>query len=238
MATASPAPRSLIGLRNVALFKGLADDTLGEIADQCAWRRYLPEQQVISREAADRDVYFVIAGRLRVTAFSSGGRQVTYRDVTAGDWFGDFAAIDGKARSADVVAVDESLVAAMPGPAFRRLLEAQREILDRMLLRLVGSIRELTDRVFDLSTLGVQNRVHAEILRLAREAGVTANRARIDPVPKHADVASRISTYREQVSRELSTMTKLGLVRKDGRALLVPDVARLQQIVDEVRRTT
>jgi CRP-like cAMP-binding protein len=234
----SPAPRSLIGLRNVALFKGLADDALGELADQCSWRRYLSDQQVISREASDRDVYFVIAGRLRVTAFSAGGRQVTYRDVVAGDWFGDFAAIDGKARSADVVAVDESLVAAMPAPAFRRLLESHREILDRMLLRLVGSIRELTDRVFDLSTLGVQNRVHAEILRLAREAGVAANRARIDPIPKHADIASRISTYREQVSRELSTMQKLGLLRRDGRALLVPDVARLQRIVDEVRRTT
>jgi hypothetical protein len=67
-------------------------------------------------------------------------------------------------------------------------------------------------------------------------AGITANTARIDPAPSHAEIASNISTYREQVSRELSTMAKQGLVRRAGRALLVPDIQRLEKIVSEVRR--
>jgi CRP/FNR family transcriptional regulator, cyclic AMP receptor protein len=82
----------------------------------------------------------------------------------------------------------------------------------------------------------VQNRVHAEVLRLAREAGIHDNRAVIDPAPTHPDIASRVSTYREQVTRELSAMVKQGLLERAEHALVVPDVHRLEQIVSEVRR--
>jgi len=93
----------------------------------------------------------------------------------------------------------------------------------------------LSDRVIDLSTLGVQNRIHAEILRLARAAGVARNRARLEPGPKHADIASQVSTYREQVTRELSALARAGILEKDGPALVVRDVARLEKMVEDVR---
>jgi CRP-like cAMP-binding protein len=231
------AEPSILGLKRVRLLEGVPTAALDQLAAHCRWRRFPAGQRVISRDAADQDVYLIVSGRVRVTSFSAAGRQVTFRDIPAGDWFGDFAAIDGRSRSADIVALDDALVASMEPAVFRYLLHAHPVVCDRMLHRLVTSVRELTERVFDLSTLGVQNRVHAEILRLAREAGVKANTARIDPAPKHAEIASQISTYREQVTRELSAMVKLGLVQRIGRALVVPDVARLEKIVADVRRS-
>ena len=210
---------------------------LEELAKQCRWRHFHSEQRIISREAPDQDVYLIVSGQVRVIAFSAAGRQVTYRDIPAGDWFGDFAAIDGLSRSADVVALDDTLLASMNPAVFRRLLHEHPAVCDRMLHRLVTSVRELTERVFDFSTLGVQNRVHAELLRLARQAGVAGNMARIDPAPRHSDIAGQISTYREQVTRELSAMAKHGLIQRSGHALVIPDVARLEKIVAEVRRS-
>jgi CRP-like cAMP-binding protein len=226
---------STAGLKGIKLLEGLPVPALEAIASRCRWRRYSPGQQIISRDAPDNDVYFVIAGRVRVTAFSASGRQVTYGDMRAGDWFGDFAAIDGLSRSADIVAIDETLVASMDPAAFRRLVHDEPAVCDRMLRRLVACVRELTERVFAFSTLGVQNRVHAELLRLARQSGVKGNTARIDPAPKHSDIAGQISTYREQVTRELSAMAKQGLVKRAGHALVIPDVARLERLVSEVR---
>jgi len=106
-----------------------------------------------------------------------------------------------------------------------------------MLLRLGSLVRELSERVIDLSTLGVQNRIYAELLRLAREAGVTGNTARIDPAPKHTDLASRVSTYREQVTRELSALVRMGIVERGNHALVIRDVTRLERLVEEVRST-
>ena len=219
------------------LLEGVSAAALEELAQRCRWRRFDSGQRVISREARDQDVYLIVSGRVRVTSFSAAGRQVTYRDIPAGDWFGDFAAIDGRARSADIVALEDTLLAAMDPAEFRQILHEHPAVCDHVLRRLVASVRELTERVFDLSTLGVQNRVHAELLRLAREAGVKANTARIDPAPKHTDIASQVSTYREQVTRELSAMAKQGLVERAGGALLIPDVARLEEIVAAVRHS-
>lgn len=229
--------RSALGLKGVRLLTNLPEVALTELAEKLTWRRVPANQRVISRESHDQDVFLVILGSVRVTSFSASGKQVTFRDIPAGDWFGDFAAIDGKSRSADVFTLEDTLVASMSPGLFKHILYQYREVCDQVLLRLVTSLRELTERVFDISTLGVSNRVHAEVLRLARISGVADNRARIYPSPKHSEIGSQISTYREQVTRELSAMTKQGLLKRDGRALLVLDVARLERIVAEVRHT-
>lgn len=228
---------SALGLKRIKLLEGLPNEVLEQLSQHCRWRRIEADQRVISRAARDQDVFLIVSGRVRVTSFSAAGRQVTFRDIGTGDWFGDFAAIDGQARSADVVALQDTLVATMNPVQFRALLHDHPAVCDRILLRLVTAVRDLTERVFDLSTLGVQNRMHAEILRLAREAGIQNNASRIDPAPKHGEIASQISTYREQVTRELSAMAKQGLLKQDGRALVVPDVARLEKIVADVRHT-
>lgn len=226
-----------MGLRCIKLLEGIPPEALEDISRQCRWRRFAAGQQVISRDAADSDVYLVISGHVRVTAFSASGRQVSYGEMHSGQWFGDFAAIDGLSRSADVVAIEETLVASMSPAMFRALLHAHPEVCDRMLRRLIACVRELTERVFDFSTLGVQNRVHAELLRLARGAGIENNTARLDPAPRHSDIAAQISTYREQVTRELSAMAKHGIVQREGNALVIPDVKVLERLVTEVRRS-
>ena len=233
--TLAPSP-SALGLRSVKLLEGIPSEALEDIARQCRWRRFAPGQRIISRDAGDSDVYLIVSGHIRVTSFSASGRQVGYGEMHTGQWFGDFAAIDGLSRSADVDAIEETLVASMSPVLFRSLLHAYPDVCDSILRRLVACVRELTDRVYDFSTLGVQNRLHAELLRLAKQAGITGNSVRLDPAPKHSDIAGRISTYREQVSRELSEMAKQGLVQRSESALVIPDVARLERLVSEVRR--
>jgi CRP-like cAMP-binding protein len=229
------AQPSTLGLRSIKLLEGLSAERLEALARECAWRRYEAEQRIISREAPDRDVYLLVAGRVRITTYSAAGKQVTFRDEDAGEVFGDMAALDGKPRSADVIALEGVLIAALPPERFRRLLSEEPRIGERVLLRLADLVRRLSERVIDLSTLGVQNRIHAELLRLAREAGVKGNAAKLSPSPKHADIASQVSTYREQVTRELSALARAGVLTKDGAALVVKDVKRLEKMVQEVR---
>jgi len=229
---------SSLGLRKLELLDGLAPEKLDLIARQCVWRNYEAGKRIISRNAADRDVYLLVAGKVRITTYSQAGRQVTFRDIAAGEIFGEVAALDDKPRTADVIALEAALIATMPPAAFRRLLADEPEVAQRMLKRLAGMVRAVSERVIDLSTLGVQNRIHAELLRLAREAGIERNTARIEPGPKHADIASQVSTYREQVTRELSALARAGILGKDGGALVVRDVKRLEKMVEDVRAGT
>jgi CRP-like cAMP-binding protein len=220
-----------LGLRRIPLLEGLSEDALDALARDCRWRTIAAGRSLIARNAADRSVHFIVSGRVRVTIYSPSGRQVTFRDRHAGEFLGEIAALDGRPRSADAVALESTLVASLTPEAFARLRERQPAVSERLLVYLATLVRNLSDRVIEVSTLGVQNRIHAELLRMAKDAGIAGNRARIDPAPRHADLASQVSTYREQVTRELSALARQGIVAKDDRALLLVDVARLEALV-------
>jgi adenylate cyclase len=234
---AKPALRmsALLGLQKVDLFKGLDSYTLREIAAQCKWKRCKRNEVVIHRDGTDRDVYFVIAGQVRVTALAGRGRRIIFRDLGAGEVFGEHSAIDGRARFADVLAMREALLASMSPEAFRAILANHASVRERLLRRLTGSVRELTDRLLELGAQPVQRRTWIELLRLARLAGVEGNRARVEPAPTHKDIASRVGTSREQVTRELSRLVREGLLERSGRALLLHDVAALERVAGDVR---
>ncbi|MGH8723466.1 MAG: Crp/Fnr family transcriptional regulator, partial [Burkholderiales bacterium] len=169
---------ALLGLQKVDLFKGLDTFSLREIAVQCKWARCKRNQYVIRRDGTDRDVYFVIAGMVRVVAAAGRGRRIIFRDVAAGEVFGEHSAIDGSARFADVLALRETLLASMPPEAFRAILANHVSVRERLLRRLSGSVRELTGRLLELGAQPVQRRIWVELLRFARQAGIEANAAR------------------------------------------------------------
>jgi len=223
------------GLRKIALLAGLEHQELDELAARCAWRTYRAGQTVISRESRDRDVYLVVSGTVRVTTYAMSGRQTTFRDVGEGDSFGELAAIDGNPRSADVVATYEALLASMTPGVFRNLLRDKPALAERVLARMCGLVRQLSERLLDLSTLDVRSRLIAELLERTRASRTAGNVAIIDPAPKHADLASQVSTYREQVTRELSALAKLGILERTGRALVVRDLARLTRLAAAAR---
>lgn len=230
-----PPDRSSLGLQHIVLLEGLARDRLDQLAQRCLWLSLPAGKPLLLRSERKNDVFFLVSGRLRVTIYAANGRQVTFRDSEAGEHFGDIAAIDGGPRSADVVTLEPSVVASLDRAAFMALLRDEPLVAERVMLRLASLVRQLSERVIDLSTLGVQNRLHAELLRLARAAGVEDNQARLEPAPRHAALASQISTNREQVTRELNVLVRSGVLRKDDKALLVADVARLEAMVSQVR---
>ena len=230
-----PSHRSSLALNRISLLEGLPAQRLDALARQCLWQTVDAEQLLLARDDDRQEVYFLVAGAVRVTTYSAQGRQVTFRDCLAGELFGDIAAIDGMPRSADVMTIESSVVASLDRAAFRALLRDEPRVAERMMQRLALLVRQLSERVVDVSTLGVQGRLHVELLRLARLAGVTDNAARLAPAPRHAALASQISTTREQVTRELNVLARDGILMKEGSALVVADVARLAGLVAPAR---
>lgn len=221
---------SSLGLRGVQLLRGLSPQRLDEISRQCAWRRFDAGQTLIAREQADRDLHLIVAGAVRVTSYSPGGRETSFRDLQAGTSFGELSALDGRPRSADVVALRAGLLASLSPSSFRTLLQQEWTVNERILLQLAELARGLIDRVVDLSTLSVQQRVCLELLRLAKGSGAAGNEARIEPAPKHADLAHLVSSYREQVTRELSALARAGVLARQDGALVVRDLDRLKHM--------
>ena len=110
-------------LSGIGIFSGLDFDARLDVARRCSAGRFDRRTPVLTIEDDSRDVYFVIEGRVRVTVYSAGGREVSFRDIVTGMHFGDLAAIDGEPRSANVVTLENSLLAWMPPDEFWRVIK-------------------------------------------------------------------------------------------------------------------
>ena len=220
-------------LAEVDLFACLDDQERHAIAQKCAWQRWAAGQQIIDRETTSSEVYFVISGRARVIDYSdSGSREIVFDEIGPGGYFGELAAIDGQPRSTHIIAVVETVTASLSSPAFIDILFERREIGTTLLLRLTEVIRASNGRIMDLSTLGAHNRIYAELLRLAKTGGKQApNTAIIKPIPVHNDIASRVSTTRETVTRVLRELQQRELIGRENDAITLLDVDRLVQMV-------
>ena len=133
-----------------------------------------------------------------------------------------------------MIALTDAVVPSMPAKVFWQVLRDYPEVAARILKQLAGLARNLSERVFEFSVLTVKNRIHAELLRLARDQGGGDNSAVISPAPTHADIASRLSTHREAVTRELNALDHGGLIERRPGALVIPDIARLARLVEEI----
>ena len=178
-------------------------------------------------------MFFLLTGSARVTVRSVDGKAVNFRELSPGGMFGEYAAIDGRPRSANVEAKTSCLVVSMPADAFRELLDAEPTVAKTLLEHFVREIRELTTRVFEFSTLAVRYRIQAEVLRLAQLSTCQGKTARIVPAPTHAEIASRTSTHREAVTRELNRLAQMGILEQRNRELWIMDIDRLAALVQD-----
>jgi len=229
---ATPTKITAAILNAIDIFKNLSLSECESVASLLKLKNYQIQQHIITLGDQNRDVFFIVSGTVRITTFTSSGKEVSFRDMQAGEMFGEIAAIDGQERSTNVVALSDVVIAVTPPESFFKLLQDFPEVNKFVLRQLTGLIRKLGDRVVEFSALSVKSRIHAEILRLAKNSHINNNTAEITPSPTHQDIASRISTHREAVSREISELTKNAILKRSEGKLIVQDISKLESLLN------
>jgi CRP/FNR family transcriptional regulator, cyclic AMP receptor protein len=222
-------------LKRIGVLAALADDALARVARECKWREYSARESILGHEDASSDVLFLLDGRARVIIYSADGKAVLFTDLAAATMIGEIAAIDRMPRSAGVEALESCTIAALSADRFEALVISEPSVALATLRHLTAEVRRLSERVFEFSTMVVQNRIQAELVRLAGEAGATNGEAVLSPAPSLADIAGRVSTHREAVSRELSRLISKGLLRREHGDLKITNIAKLAKLVEEAR---
>jgi CRP-like cAMP-binding protein len=148
------------------------------------------------------------------------------RELSEGQLFGELAAIDGEARSVGIIAASDARLLAIRPEVFRSVIKDYPSATDWLIRRLTAQVRGLTDRVFEMSALSVRARLHCELMRVARSRADGT-----EPAPTHAELANRIGTHREAVTRELGILADLKIIRGGRRRLEFLDIAGLEDLV-------
>ena len=192
-------------------------------------RSYKKGEEVVGDHENTTDVFFILSGTVRVTSFTEAGREVIFNDVSEGGIFGEFSAIDRLPRSASGVAQTDCSLARMPAAAFFGLLREENAVAVHLVELLVRKVRSMSERVFEVSALAVRERVRRELLRLSKDGEEFRNGIVIRPAPTHYEIAARIGSHREAVTREFNRLEADGIVEVRRRQLRIVDIKRLQE---------
>jgi CRP/FNR family transcriptional regulator, cyclic AMP receptor protein len=220
-------------LRVISLFEELSDAELARVAESCSTRTYEKNAHILGEQDPTTDVFFILAGTVRANSVSPKGREVIYSEFKAGAIFGEFSAIDGRPRSSAVSALTDCVVARMPAKAFFELLRSNGIVATKLVELLVVKIRNMSERVFEVSALSVSERLRRELVRLASTGERQGKAIVIKPAPTHYDIAAHIGSHREAVTREFNRMEAEKLLEVSRRQITILDLARLEQASEE-----
>ena len=220
-------------LRKIELFKSLDDEAFGQVSSLVKWKQYRKGTEVIPYMSENDDVYFIASGCVRVTIFSFSGKEISYQELGSGEMFGELSAIDQLPRAANVITSESSRIGVISRNDYWGLLDQHPSVAVATLKRLASMIRFLIDRVYQYGALDVKDRVRMEVLRLARENMSGEDAAAIHNFPTHKEIANRVNTHREAVTRELNELSRMGLIEQDKRVLTVTTVSALIELLPE-----
>ena len=209
-------------LKTVSLFWDLNKIELGHISDKMVSKKFENGNLIFLEESEGKNLFFVVEGCVKVTRLSKDGREVILAMLNAGDFFGEMSLLDGEARSANVIALEETEVLSLNRDDFLVVLHDYPKIAIQLLKEMTSRLRKSDRQIVSLSLSDAEKRIALCIVRFADEQGVIKNgQVTIPKIPIQQDIANMAGTSRETVSRAMSLLTEEKYIERNGKELKI-----------------
>ncbi len=220
-------------LSDIPLFDGMEQSLSQKFAKRCNWREFNENELVIDIEEDSNDVRFVVSGSVRVIVRIAVGKEVILGEMGPGTFFGEISAIDDSPRSANVTTLNKARICIMPASVFLDVIHTVPEISMRVLQMFAARVRHLNKQLAEHSFLQAKHRLYSELLRLSKTRAANPDHRIVSPPPTQKQLAERIGSRREVVSRELNALEREGLIEKARGGIVICNVRELQRRISE-----
>lgn len=163
-------------------------------------------------------VLVVISGRLTASVSSGDGRETFVADVGPGELIGETFALDRSGAALEVEVEEPGESYWFEASCFVALLDSNATFAAAAVREICVRQSRMLERLGEIATLPMPQRLAAELVRLAE---ASPSGSVIAQMPTHDEIARRIATQREAVTKELSRLRRSGDVRRDGAALVL-----------------
>ena len=218
-------------LSEITMFDKLSARARNALAKQCQLQHFETGQQIVAQDFQPRNIYFIISGKIKTAYHTASGREVIIWRHSKGDVLGVLSLDDEKYRSAHAIALTPVICLSMTRQQFRKVLLAYPEVSFQLNLYLIQLLKYLSERTIEFGGLGVNSRIHAELLRIAKAEKVNGNVVTINQLPTHAEIANIICSHREAVTREFKELESRGLIKRKSGTLTILDLDKLMETV-------
>jgi len=213
-------------LRQLNYFARLDDQVLEAVADVVHTRQYAPGQIIFLEGDPCAGFFVVQSGRVKIFKTSPEGREQSLHFVGTGRSFNDVAVLDGGPNPATVMAVEPTTCLVIDRDSMVRLVQTYPALAMAVIESIAARARHLVELVEDLSFRSVQARLAKLLLEQAQASG------REDQVPRlmtQQEMAARLGTVREVVSRALRALEDRGVIRIQRHRIVILDREELER---------
>jgi CRP/FNR family transcriptional regulator len=219
-------------LRNLPFFSGLEDGDLRDVFSLGKEKTFSKGDIVFSEGDPAAAIYIVKEGRVKVYKLSPEGKEQILHFVGSGETFGGAPIFRSKGGyPAFAECMSDCRLIAIPRESLRKLISENPQIALKILESFSNYLNVLVSLVEDLSLRDVPRRLARFLLGLAIERGKPVSQGiLIDTKLTKEEIASRLGTVREVVSRTLSQFQAKGLIKTDGKSIIILSREKLQQI--------
>lgn len=217
-------------LRRVPLFNELAAGELAAVAAKAKVIRFEAGQVVFSEGERGGDLLIVQQGVVRIMKMSAGGRSQLISLEREGSSLGEVSVFDGGSYSTTAIADTVVVLLRFEGEQFRHLCLSKPAVAIKVIRVLGHRLRHARELIEQLSFATVRGRLIAHLLYLAGTRGTRSDSGvEIELDENNEELAARLGTVRELVSRNLGRLHGEGLIRMRRRAVTIPDAAVLRE---------
>jgi len=224
----------IAALRRLPLFNELSEQELEVIAERVRRRKYEANEMIFSEGEACQELLIVEAGEVKVFKSAASGREQLIAIERAGNSLAEFPVFDEGCHSSTARAIVATIVLELPAEHFRKICMQYPKVAIKVIRVLGHRLRHLDALVEKLSFSTVRGRLIAHLLQLAEDHGRRAgSRVDLELLENNEELAARLGTVRELISRNLGRLHGEGLVEMRRRVVTIPDVRKLK---DELSR--
>jgi len=218
-------------LKKSLLFSGLDEVNLVEVAS-IATRRSIAKGETLFVEGEPANGFYLLArGGMKLCKLSPDGREKVLHFVHPGETFAEAAFFGDGRYPAEARAVEAGELLNFPKEAFMGLLERNPQFSLNLIISLSLSLRRFARQIEELSFAEVPARLAAYLLELAeRKSTSFQGKTYLDLDMKKGEMASRLGTVSETLSRSFKKLKDEGVIEVDGSRVLIHSLDKLRKI--------
>jgi len=219
-------------LAKAPLFADLAQNELASLARRTVPRRHPAGELIFHAGDPCAGLYIIESGLVKIFKTALSGREQVLAIDGPGSTIAELPVFDGGPYPASASAVQDTTLLFVSKQDFHSLCLEHPEIALKMLRSMGRRLRGLVSIIEELSFTTVRHRLAAMLLRLSKTGQRAPDGIRVVLPASNQELAAQIGTVRELVSRNMSRLQAEGIIRLDGRTVVIPDLRRLEEEVE------
>jgi len=214
----------IAALSEIALFAALSETELQGLAQRALEKRFAADEMLFWEGEACLGIFLIVQGRVKIFRTSPGGREVMLSIEAAPATVAELPLFDGGPYPASVCAMEPVVALFINKNDFQQFCRDNPDVALKVLTVVGRRLRHLVALVESMTFGSVTQRLAKMLLEASKAAGADS----FDLPSTHQELASRLGTVREVVSRNLGRFRAQGLIKIQGRQVEIVNRPGLQ----------